>query len=226
MKRISIIIPVLNEAARIEDALTALQPLRRRGHEIIVVDGGSTDKTVELAAPLADQVLTAMRGRARQMNAGAAKASGNVLLFLHADTRLPPDADQFVEVALAPGLIWGRFDVQFDTDDRLLRLVAWSMNLRSRLSGVATGDQAIFIKRESFETIGGYPEIDLMEDLALSDKLLKRARPVCLRVKVTTSARRWQERGRIRTILLMWWLRLRYRLGADPGKLARRYGYE
>lgn len=226
MKRISIIIPVLNEAARIEDTLTALQPFRRRGHEIIVVDGGSTDKTAEQAGPLADQVLTTTRGRARQMNAGAAKASGNVLLFLHADTRLPTDTDQFVEVALAPGLVWGRFDVSFDTDDRLLKLVAWSMNLRSRLSGVATGDQAIFIKRESFETIGGYPEIDLMEDLALSDKLLKRARPVCLRVKVTTSARRWQEHGRIRTILLMWWLRLRYRLGADPGKLARRYGYE
>lgn len=226
MKRISIIIPVLNESAIIEDALNALQALRQRGHEVIVVDGGSSDDTVELAGPLADQVLSAPRGRARQMNAAAAVASGNVLLFLHADTRLPPDADQFVEVALAPGKIWGRFNVRFETDDLLLRLVAWFMNQRSRLTGLATGDQAIFVKRESFETIGGYPEIDLMEDLALSDKLLKRARPVCLQVRVTTSARRWLEHGRLRTILLMWWLRLRYRLGADPGKLARHYGHE
>ena len=207
---------MLDEAAGIRDALEALAPLRSRGHEVIVVDGGSTDGTLKLAEGRCDRVLTAPRGRAAQMNAGARVASGEVLVFLHADTRLPPGAD-----ALAlNGFIWGRFDVEIAGRHPLLKVVAWAMNLRSRLTGIATGDQAIFVRREVFP---GFPEIALMEDVAFSSTMKRRARPACLRAKVLTSARRWESRGVLRTILLMWRLRLLYFLGARPEHLARLY---
>jgi len=215
--RLTLVVPVLNEAACIREALTALAPLRTRGHEVIVVDGGSTDDTVELAAPLCDQVLRAPRGRALQMNAGARVASGDTLVFLHADTRLPAHADD--EIARADA-IWGRFDVRIASPRPLLRLVARAMNLRSRLSGIATGDQAIFVRREAFP---GFPEIPLMEDIAFSRRMKRRGRPACLRACVTTSARRWEARGVVRTILLMWRLRLLYALGMTPQRLAREY---
>ncbi|CAN5344080.1 TIGR04283 family arsenosugar biosynthesis glycosyltransferase [soil metagenome] len=221
---LSIIVPALNEAAGIRAALEPLQPLRARGHEVILVDGGSEDATLALAQPLADRVLVAGRGRARQMNAGAQEARGEVLLFLHADTLLPPEADRRVLEGLArSGRGWGRFDLRLTGRHPLLRLTARLIGLRSRLTGMATGDQAIFVRRDWFEQAGGFPEIPLMEDLALSRALKRRGRPLCLHERVTTSSRRWEERGILRTVLLMWRLRLAYYRGADPHDLARRY---
>jgi rSAM/selenodomain-associated transferase 2 len=223
--RLSVVIPALNEAEQIAATLAPLQRLRAEGHEIIVVDGGSTDGTPALAAPLADRVLHAERGRARQMNAGARAAGGDVLLFLHADTRLPDDADRLILEGLAgSGRGWGRFDVRLSGRHPLLVITGPLFSLRSRISGVATGDQAIFVRRDWFERAGGYPDIPLMEDLALSRALKRRGRPLCLWRRVVTSSRRWEQKGIVRTILLMWRLRLAYYLGADPAELARRYG--
>jgi rSAM/selenodomain-associated transferase 2 len=221
---ISIIVPVLNEADGIVPALQCLQPLRSRGHEVIVVDGGSHDGTAALAEPLADRILHAPRGRARQMNAGAQAASGEVLLFLHADTRLPEAADRLIQLALqGTGGGWGRFDVVIEGKHPLLLVIAWSMNVRSRLSSICTGDQGLFVDRELFQHSGGYPQIELMEDIALTKRLRRIARPVVLTPAVTTSGRRWEQRGVWRTLLLMWWLRLRYFLGASPARLQRLY---
>ena len=217
--KLSIVIPALNETGTIAQALHALAPLRARGHEVIVVDGGSEDGTRELAAGLADCVLQAPRGRARQMNAGAAAATGGGLLFLHADTRLPPDADALVSAALGRRL-WGRFDVSIAGRSKLLAMIGFFMNWRSRLSGIATGDQAIFVRREAFP---GFPGIALMEDIAFSKAMKRVSPPACLRQKVVTSGRRWERHGVLRTVLLMWWLRFAFFLGASPDELARRY---
>jgi len=213
--KLSVVVPVLNEASAMRPALEALAPLRARGHEVIVVDGGSSDGTPDIAAGLCDRVLSAPRGRATQMNAGARAATGNVLLFLHADTRLPSDAD-----ALVFGSAWGRFDVEIEGRHPLLPVVACAMNLRSRLTGIATGDQAMFVRRSLFP---GFPEIALMEDVALSKVLKKIDPPSCLRARVITSGRRWEAHGVLRTIFLMWRLRLLYFLGASPEALARKY---
>ena len=221
--RLSIVMPVLDEAATIQATLAALAPLRARGAELIVVDGGSTDATCALAAPLADALLAAPRGRARQMNAGAARAQGDALLFLHADTLLPPHADALVQQALAGGAVWGRFDVRIDGRPWLLRLVATLMNQRSRCTGIATGDQAMFVRRDVFWRVGGFPDQPLMEDIALSQRLRAVARPACLRARATTSGRRWQSRGVWRTIFLMWRLRWRYWRGEPADALARAY---
>jgi rSAM/selenodomain-associated transferase 2 len=224
--KLSIIVPVLDEAAAIEATLAATQAARARAAEVIVVDGGSRDATPALAAPLADRVLESARGRAAQMNAGAREASGDVLLFLHADTVLPAGAFEAVEAAVGAGRAWGRFDVVIAGADPLLAVVAAFMNARSRATGIATGDQAIFATRAAFEAAGGFPAIPLMEDVALSRALRARSRPACLRDRVVTSGRRWQRRGTLRTIFLMWRLRLEYALGADPHRLARRYDVE
>jgi rSAM/selenodomain-associated transferase 2 len=227
MARLSIIIPALDEAEGIAGCLAALRPLRGRGAEAIVVDGGSADATAAVAAPLADRVITAPRGRASQMNAGAAAATGETLLFLHADTRLPEGADGLVLDGLAAsGREWGRFDVAIEGRSALLPVVAALMNARSRLTGIATGDQAIFVRREAFRSVGGFPPIALMEDVAFSKAMKGRGLPLCLRQKVVTSGRRWEGRGALRTVLLMWRLRLAYFLGADPARLAERYGHE
>ena len=215
--------PVLDEAAHIQATLAALAPLRARGAEVIVVDGGSTDATVALAAPLADVLLAAPRGRARQMNAGAARAHGDVLLFLHADTVLPPGADGLVQRALAAGAGWGRFDVRITGKSRLLRLVAALMNVRSRCTGIATGDQAMFVRRDLLMQVGGFPDQPLMEDIALSRRLRAVGRPACLRARATTSGRRWESRGVWRTVFLMWRLRWRYWRGESADALARAY---
>ena len=220
---ISIVMPVLNEAAGIVPTLAALAPLRARGVEVIVVDGGSSDDTVALATPWADSVLVFPGGRARQMNAGAARATGEVLLFLHADTQLAPDADEMVLAALRAKTGWGRFDVRIDGAPRMLRVVALLMNLRSRWSGIATGDQAIFMRRGLFDAVGGFPDQPLMEDVEISRRLRAVSRPVCLRAKVRTSGRRWESRGVWSTIFLMWRLRWRYWRGEPAAALAEAY---
>lgn len=226
MPQLSIIIPVLDEAAGIAATLAALQPLRGRAVEVIVVDGGSRDRTVEQARPLADLVLTAPRGRGSQMNAGAAAAHGDVLLFLHADTGLPPGADRLVVDALAqPQRVWGRFDVTIAGRSRLLRVVAAMMNWRSRVTGIATGDQAMFMTRAAFAKAVGFPDIALMEDVVMSRRLKAIGPPACLTARVTTSGRRWDRDGVVRTIFMMWRLRLAFFLGAAPARLARQYGY-
>jgi rSAM/selenodomain-associated transferase 2 len=225
MPPISIVMPVLDEAGAIEAALRPLRPLRERGVEVLVVDGGSLDGTARLAEPWADRVLTAPRGRASQMNAGARAARSEALLFLHADTLLPPEADRLVAGALEERP-WGRFDVAIAGADPLLAVVAMLMNWRSRATGVATGDQAMFVRRNVFFAAGAFPEIPLMEDVALSKALRRMGPPRCLRERVVTSGRRWERHGTLRTILLMWRLRLEFALGADPRRLARRYGVE
>lgn len=222
--KLSIVMPVLDEADGIVEALTALAPLRARGVEVAVVDGGSSDATVALARPLTDLLVTAPRGRGRQMNAGAAACHGDVLLFLHADTRLPPDADALIRDGFArTGRIWGRFDVQIAGPHRLFPAIATLMNLRSRLTGIATGDQAIFMTLAAFGP--GFPDIPLMEDIAMTKRLKRIGRPLCIAVPVITSGRRWEKHGVMKTILLMWWLRFAYFLGANPARLARSYGY-
>ncbi len=221
--KLSIVMPALNEAASIGSVLTALQPLRERGHEVIVVDGGSSDHTAALATPWADAVLDAARGRATQMNAGAAAARHAVLLFLHADTRLPPQADALIQRAVDAGRVWGRFDVRIEGRAPMLRVVAALMNLRSRLSGSASGVQAIFVTRAAFENVGGFPLQPLMEDIELSRRLKRLGRPACLRERVRTSGRRWEQRGVWRTIFLMWRLRWRYWRGESAARLAEAY---
>jgi rSAM/selenodomain-associated transferase 2 len=224
--KLSIVIPTLDEAAAIEATLAAAEPARAAGAEVIVADGGSRDATRTLAARLADRVIEAPRGRAAQMNAGARVASGDTLLFLHADTLLPHDAHEAVGAGLAQGREWGRFDVSIAGADPMLRVVALMMNARSRWTAVATGDQTMFATRAAFEAVGGFAEIPLMEDVALSKALARRSRPACLGHRVVTSGRRWERAGTLRTILLMWRLRLAYALGADPHRLARRYDVE
>jgi rSAM/selenodomain-associated transferase 2 len=221
---LSIVVPTLDEAAGVEAHLAALQPLRAAGCEVVVVDGGSRDGTRELARPLADVVLEAPRGRGPQLNAGARAARGDVLLFLHADTRLPAGAVDAIRAALAAGSDWGRFDLEIAGRHPLLPLVARLVSARSRLTGIATGDQAIFVRRARFVAAGGFPAIPLLEDVALTTALRRAARPACLRERVVTSGRRWESRGVLRTILLMWSLRLQFWLGRDAAALARRYG--
>jgi rSAM/selenodomain-associated transferase 2 len=227
MTRISVIVPVLNEAQGISESLAALAPLRARGHEVIVVDGGSSDKTPDLARGAADRVASAPRGRASQMNAGAALARGEVLVFLHADTRLPEDAGaRILQGLAASGRAWGRFDVRIEGASVFLPVIAFFMNLRSRATGIATGDQAIFVRRDAFERAGRFPSLELMEDIVLSRSLKRVSRPLCLADKAVTSGRRWERHGVLRTVFLMGWLRLAFFLGAAPASLARFYDGE
>jgi len=219
---ISIVVPALDEAGQLAAALASARAPGVR--EIIVVDGGSGDATVSIARRHADVVLNAARGRATQMNTGAAIARGDVVLFLHADTRLPRGFDAAVLAALAdPATVAGRFDVRLMPNTPLLALVAGLMNLRSRLSRIATGDQAIFVRRTIFEAVGGFESIPLMEDIALTRALKRRGRIACLREQVETSSRRWRRDGALRTILLMWWLRFLYFCGVPPERLRSRY---
>ncbi|MEW5787305.1 MAG: TIGR04283 family arsenosugar biosynthesis glycosyltransferase [Pseudomonadota bacterium] len=220
--RLSVIVPTLNEAQGVATVLAPLQALRAAGHEIIVADGGSADATPVLAAPLADRVLAAPRGRARQMNAGASAARGDAFLFLHADTRLPANATETIAQALDRNA-WGRFDVRIEGPSPWLRVIAPMMNLRSRLTGIATGDQAIFVTRAAFEAVGGFPDQPLMEDIELTHRLKRFGPPACLRERVATSGRRWERHGVWPTILLMWRLRFDYWRGVTAQRLAERY---
>jgi rSAM/selenodomain-associated transferase 2 len=225
--KISTIIPVLNEAGTIENTLCNLQAMRQRGHEVIVVDGGSMDGTLEMAAPLVDRTLQSKRGRAIQMHAGAINAGGDIFWFLHADTLVPDDADHSILTALDTRSrnhsYWGRFNVRLSGDKFLLRIIERLMNLRSRLTGIATGDQGLFVRRDIYERLGGFPEQPLMDDIEFSKRLKGIGRPVCLATELVTSSRRWEQRGVIRTILLMWILRTAYRTGVSARRLAYYY---
>lgn len=221
--RIDVVVPVLNEASTLTLVLQALQPLRARGHGLIVVDGGSVDASATVVAPWCDQFARAPRGRACQMNAGAALSQADVLLFLHADTLLPPTALEDIQRAIDQGALWGRFDVRIVGQSVWLPLVAALMNARSRLSGIATGDQSMFVRRATFESLGGFAALPLMEDVELSTRLRALARPACLRSRVQTSGRRWDQNGAWRTIFLMWRLRWRYWRGESAHHLARAY---
>ena len=226
--KLTVVMPVLNEAAALGASLAALAALRARGAVLIVADGGSTDGSLAMAQAQADAVVGASRGRAAQMNAGACHPLArpcDTLLFLHADTRLPPSADALIEQALAGGALWGRFDVRIAGQHPLLPLVAALMNRRSRASGIATGDQAVFVRRSVFEAQGGFAPVPLMEDIELSARLKRLGAPACLRERVTTDGRRWDQRGFWRTVWLMWQLRAAHALGADTHALALRYGY-
>jgi rSAM/selenodomain-associated transferase 2 len=221
--KLSIIVPVLNEAAAIQDTLKSLQDLRQSGHEVIVVDGGSEDDTVQLAGKLADSVVRSKAGRGRQMNQGVRSAQGDTYLFLHADTLLPPDVDKILATLPKESEFWGRFDVRLSGKNWYCRVIEWLINKRSRISRIATGDQAIFVSKNLFHDVNGYPEIALMEDIAISKLLNKLCKPYCLRHKVVSSSRRWEEKGIVRTILKMWKLRFMYTFGADPDELSRDY---
>src|SRR5882757_2011534 len=215
MLKLSIIVPVLDEGEGIAATLDALADLRALGTEVIVVDGGSRDATIQRARLRADRVISAQRGRAVQMNAGAAKATGDILLFLHADTQLSRHADHVVLSGLErSGRAWGRFDVKIEGRHPLLIVVGFLMNIRSRLTGIATGDQAIFARRDAFQEAGGYPEIPLMEDIALCKRLKRVSRPLCVSERAITSGRRWEENGVLATMMLMWRLRFAYFFGA------------
>lgn len=221
---LSIVIPTLDEAEGIPTFLQALQPLRARGVEIVLADGGSRDGTVAAATPMVDRVISARRGRASQMNSGAAVSAGDVLLFLHADCTLPEHADHSILNGLASSRRrWGRFDVRLSGAAIMLRVVERAMNLRSCLTGICTGDQGLFVERTLFEESGGFPEIELMEDVAISRNLRKSGSPLCLSVTLVTSSRRWEKNGIWRTIVLMWRLRLAYFLGTEPSRLAELY---
>ena len=220
--KFSIIIPTLNEEKTIEGCLSALQSLRNEC-EIIIADGDSIDKTQILAAPLADKVIISAKGRAKQMNNGARHATGDILIFLHADTCLPKNALQIIQQEIGINGQWGRFDIQLSGNHFMLKVIAQMMNWRSRLTGIATGDQVIFVTRQAFEKAGQYPEINLMEDIALCKALKKVSPPICLTDKVISSGRRWEHNGIYKTILLMWSIRLRYYFGADPQTLAFLY---
>lgn len=220
--RLSIIIPVLDEERAIRGTIEDLA--RIRPHEIIVVDGGSADGTVEAVRRSAARLAVAGKGRAAQMNRGARQAEGDVLLFLHADTRLPDTAKRDIRDCMDdPRCVGGRFDIRLDSERPLLKLAGRLISLRSRLTRVATGDQALFVRRAVFERLGGFPEIPIMEDMAFSRALKKEGRIACLGSRVVSSARRWERNGPVRTILLMWALKLLYLAGAPPDRLKRIY---
>ena len=230
-QKISIIIPVLNEARNIQLFLQKLQPLREQGHEIVLVDGRSQDDTRILARPYIDRMMTSDRGRAKQMRLGAKMATGQVFLFLHADTVLPQQADQIILMALysaqaanhSTGFIWGRFNVRLSGDHWLFRIIEQMMNRRSCLTGIATGDQGIFVSKVLYNQVGGIPAIDLMEDIEFSKRLKKYTQPICLKTSVITSSRRWENNGILKTVFLMWSMRLQYFFGVKPELLVKKY---
>lgn len=221
--RVTVIIPARDEAQNLPLLLADLAPLRAAGAEVVLVDGGSSDATCAVARNHVDRVITSPPGRARQMNAGAAQANGEYLWFVHADTRVGPAALAALEAALDARPLWGRFDVRLSGSGLALWVIGTMISLRSRLTGVATGDQGIFVRRQAFEAMAGYADIPLMEDVELSLRLKRQQRPSCLRPPLLTSSRRWERNGIWRTVLLMWRLRLAYYCGASPHRLASQY---
>lgn len=224
LRKLSVVIPTLNESACIADTLSRLQQLRRRGHEVIIVDGGSDDSTVAVAEPLVDKVYSTEAGRALQMNLGAGRSTGDILFFLHADTCVPAEVDKLINRAVGNRAGWGYFNVSLSGSHPLLRLVESGMNLRSRLTGIATGDQGMFVSRDLFSDVGGFPDQPLMEDITLSAALKHFSPPVCIAGRrLVTSSRRWEHHGIVRTVVKMWYLRAAYFLGAPAERLARQY---
>ncbi len=219
---ISIIVPVLNEEKKLPDLLNHLQMFREQGHELIIVDGGSNDNSLMLAQVSTDNVIVSKKGRAVQMNSGASVAKGEVLLFLHSDTFLPETALNTITDIIQDSF-WGRFEVRLSSNKFIFRIIESFINIRSRLTSINTGDQAIFIETRLFNAVGGFPEIALMEDVAISKKLKNIILPICLKQKVITSSRRWENRGVISTVLLMWKLRLYYFFGVSPDRLNQLY---
>lgn len=219
----SIVIPILNEASEIRICLMQLQRFRETGLEVIVVDGGSVDKTHTLLEGLCDQILSSPRGRATQMNAGAKHAKGEFIFFLHVDTQLPENFLKCIPSTKTKPFCWGRFDVTLSGKHCLFRIIETMMNLRSRWTGIATGDQVMFVSQKLFQKVAGFPEIALMEDIAMSQKLKKICLPLCLKQKVSTSSRRWEKHGIVSTILKMWWLRFSYFIGVNSMNLTKQY---
>lgn len=228
---VAIIMPVLNEATRVEAGLKSLYRCDMF-NEVIVVDGGSDDTTGDVVRRFIGQnseakailrFVVAPRSRALQMNAGAWKAKSDVLLFLHVDARLPDSAMDSVRGAIRQGACWGRFDMRLDDDAVIFRIIEWSMNMRSALTGIATGDQAIFVRRDVFRMLGGYASIPLMEDVEFCKRLKWVGAPALIGKQVRASTRRWRQHGIIRTVILMWFLRLFYWLGVTPKAVARLY---
>ncbi|WP_298453656.1 TIGR04283 family arsenosugar biosynthesis glycosyltransferase [uncultured Marinobacter sp.] len=220
---LSIVVPVWMEAAGIVETLETLQPLRTRGHELVVVDADSADGTAALARPFADRLVKSGKGRAVQMNTGASVAKGNVLLFLHADTRLPLNALESLTGFFQSDKAWGRFDVRLSGRGVMFRMIAWFMNRRSRLTGICTGDQALFVRRDVFEALGGFEQVPIMEDIEISRRLRLVSRPYCIQTPVITDSRRWEQGGVWQTIFLMWRLRWRYWRGEAPETLVHSY---
>ena len=228
----TVIIPTLNEADVIETTLRLTAGL---GFDaILVVDGGSTDGTRVLVEAVAArtgepvsspiQLLSTSAGRARQLNAGAAAATSDVLVFLHADSHLPADAGQLMQQALAdPNVVGGRFDIRFDRPSVWGQIISTFMNARSRITRISTGDQAMFVRRQVFERLGGFSDIPIMEDVEFSTRLKRTGRTVAIDRHVTTSFRRWEGQGPLRTVLLMWALRFLYWIGVSPRRIARLY---
>ena len=224
MSGLSIIIPVLNEEHFLTGNKERLVSLLQEGHEILVVDGGSQDNSVNIARSLGCRVFCTRASRGHQLGCGANHSKNGVLLFLHADTRLPSRAAQVITQALVrPEQLWGRFDVRFSNPHPVFRVIAWFMNKRSCLTGIVTGDHALFIKRKLYFDCGGYMDMPLMEDVEFCRRLKKNAPPVCLSEVVVTSSRRWEQNGILKTIITMWWLRLMFFFGQPPEKLARQY---
>lgn len=222
--KISIIIPALNEASLIGETLTPLQPLRSAGHEVILSDGGSSDRTTAIANPLVDKIISSPPGRAVQMNRGADQATGDILWFLHADTIPPASADSIIVNCMANrSKVWGRFNVRLSSNRPIFRLIEFMMNQRSCITGIATGDQGIFMLRYAFDQVDGFDDIALMEDIAMSTRLKGMKPPVCIEQKLIVSSRKWDDNGIIKTVLLMWWLRLAYFFGVSPKYLASKY---
>ncbi len=221
---LSFILPVLNESAGLGATLAGLESLRQNGAEIIVVDGGSSDASPLLARSMGATVMETGQGRGRQMNAGARQASGDILVFVHGDTRLPKSVLDFLENGGLKRAAWGYFNVSLSGSSWQFRLIESLINWRSRLSGIGTGDQVIFVRRELFVETGGYADIPLMEDIELCKRLKRHhGRPVRVPLVVITSSRRWQQQGIARTVVLMWCLRLAYFIGVSPGRLAKIY---
>lgn len=220
---LSIIVPTLNEEVHIKKTVLHLQYLRKKGHEIILVDGGSKDNTIEIGEELVDKIFISKPGRANQMNLGALNATGDVILFLHADTKLPEDVDSIIVDIANKGLVWGYFRLHLTGDRFIYRVIEYFINFRSKCSGIATGDQGLFITKDLFKLIEGYPDIPLMEDIAICRLLKSYSKPVQLKNYLVSSSRRWEEKGVFKTIVLMWKLRLQYWLGVAPDKLAKMY---
>lgn len=221
---LSVVIPALNESANIAGCLRSIAPLLARGAGVLVCDGGSSDDTAHIARAHGAQVLVCAKGRARQMNAGAAASDSHLLVFLHADTQLDETVvERLWSLAVSELSVWGRFDVRLSGPGAALRVIETCMNLRSRITGIATGDQVMFCSSDLFRSVNGFADIALMEDIELSAKLRRLQRPLCCVERVCTSSRKWREQGIVRTVVLMWRMRLAYAMGADPSHLAKIY---